>query len=184
MKKSLSLLATAATLCLAVQAHATTLGDTFDVSIYDGPSNQNPAFSLGQIVVPGTLDSFGFTTTFSGNTITIAEDPGNSTTCNTFNPGDVCGIIFSDLTKSPFFSGISMDPSSTTNKLTPSFDSNHIYLDFTNLTLDAGDVATFDLTYADDVVPPAVTPEPSSLVLLGTGALGLAGAMRRRISKR
>ena len=30
-------------------------------------------------------------------------------------------------------------------------------------------------------VPPAVTPEPSTIMLLGTGALGLAGSLRRRL---
>jgi hypothetical protein len=46
----------------------------------------------------------------------------------------------------------------------------------------------FEMTTAEDatfqaVVTPAATPEPSSLVLLGTGALGFAGVLRRGLAR-
>ena len=45
----------------------------------------------------------------------------------------------------------------------------------------------FEMTTAEDatfqaVLTPAATPEPGSLVLLGTGVLGFAGMMRRRLA--
>jgi len=49
--------------------------------------------------------------------------------------------------------------------------------------------ANFDTRYHDEIIylgdltPPEVTPEPSSLLLLSSGALGIAGALRRRRSR-
>jgi hypothetical protein len=182
MRLSVTILSIAALLCLSTQARADLVGDTINYGEYNGASNADFAFSLGSITVPGFNDNFGFTTTITGNTITIAEDESNSTTCNTLpagTPGLVCGLVFTDATKDPGFASISLDPSSTTNKLTPSISGGNVYLDFTNLTLDFGDVATFDLTFG-----PAAVPEPGSLLLLSTGVLGLAGTLRKRMFSR
>ena len=51
------------------------------------------------------------------------------------------------------------------------------------ITYDSG-LTGFNDTIADVPVTPGVTPEPSSLMLLGTGALAVAGSFRRRILAR
>ena len=57
---------------------------------------------------------------------------------------------------------------------------------FTDLGLTDGASYTYDLgngnTFTIDVGNVAATPEPSSLFLLGTGLLGFAGVVRRRLS--
>lgn len=46
-----------------------------------------------------------------------------------------------------------------------------------------GVTATLPLTFTINATTPVVTPEPSGLVLLGSGALGLAGFVRRRFKQ-
>ena len=54
----------------------------------------------------------------------------------------------------------------------------------TNLTFTFEDVlADFDLDSVSVVAQPSATPEPSSLMLLGTGVLGFAGVVRRRFNR-
>lgn len=180
MKLFVPILSIAALLCLSTQARADIVGDTINTSLYDGGSNTDIAFGLGTTTVPGSIDAFAITTAFTGNTITVSEDSGNSTTCNTFNAGDVCGIVIMDATKDPGFASITLDGSSTTTKLTGSIANGNVYLDFTNEELDNGDVAVFDLTYG--AVSPV--PEPGSLLLLSTGALAVAGTLRKRLLNR
>lgn len=44
----------------------------------------------------------------------------------------------------------------------------------------------YDLTFSEgtEALLPAATPEPSGLVLFGTGALGVLGTMRQRLRRR
>ncbi len=64
------------------------------------------------------------------------------------------------------------------------FDGSTLYFNSPGISDAVGSDTTLTAVFAyteGPVTPPAVAPEPSSLMLLGTGGLAVAGMLRRRL---
>ena len=169
VSKLFVLSAAAAFLAVApLAAHA----DTFDISYYypdlstlyqDNGSAATGVF-FGELAYSFTISSITFT---------------NASGATSFVSSSFDGVVITDETE-PFSTTVTLDPSSVDPiAIVGTVSGNEILFNFEGSLFPTDTVTTFDFSPSLG----GATPEPSSLVLLGTGALGLAGSMRRRFFK-
>ena len=153
---------------------------------YSGTHNWgSPGVGAGVTAYGEPMKAYGMILTFSGGGSSI--DPasialGNASACAGSTGGGTtfCTIGSTDDIWEAFLVGadsIEFLAQSPTFYLTQGQDY------FVNVMFDGGTPTSFTGSWLTSFTP-AVTPEPSSLLLVGTGALAVAGSLKRRLAGR
>jgi fibro-slime domain-containing protein len=135
----------------------------------NNPTNMFPPNSTGNTNQNGFEETAILTSSFVlGSAQNVTFDVGADDDAFVF----IDGQIVLDLGG---IHGISLTPTTTVNLGAGSHTVQIFYAD--------QDEVAASLVFDDNGVPVGATPEPGSLALLGTGVLGLAGTLRRRMKR-
>jgi hypothetical protein len=162
-------------------AHA----DSFTFLISTGSTSSTPGSTFtvnGTLTggsdpsIPGAFDITGITGSGQGYTFTGVVPPGfnhSITYDDLLFPGNASALVDS--------SGILLDLTSPIGvSLAHVYDNGSYHVDVFDPN-DPADITPFAIdTFVITGIPGGVTPEPSTLLLIGTGSLGLLGGLRRR----
>jgi hypothetical protein len=166
----------AAAAVLAVVCSPAFADDTF--TLVNGNGNTNISFTLPGSPNVSTNDTISFTLDTISVDINGANQNDNITFYTSAGLGGLATVrdsndkLILDLEGVQLFTGTTSDPTFITGG------------PFALTSTDLAGVPKYDEDFTLNIDGPAtsVTPEPSSLVLLGTGLLGVVGVVRRRFT--